>query len=135
MAYATVDDLEKRWRKLTDSEKERAEVLLGDASAFLASELSRVGKSAEDDELLQINLRVVSCAMVKRIMASAVDGNYSQISKTAGSFSEQFTVANPSGDMYLTSNERNLLGIPVKSTKAGFVMYATPSETGDSDDG
>lgn len=129
--FATVDDLEKRWRKLTDEERERAEVLLQDASAYLSSELSRAGKDPEGGEVLLLNLKVVSCAMVKRVMASNVDGNYSQVSKTAGSFSEQFTIANPSGDMYLTSNERNLLGIPVRSMRACQVMY----RTGESDEG
>lgn len=33
MAYATVNDLESRWRDLTPSESERAETLLDDAAS------------------------------------------------------------------------------------------------------
>lgn len=108
MAYATTDDLAERWRDLPEDERRRAAVLLDDAAAILDSLMARhgVGPAGREEQL-----RYVSCQMVRRSMASGVDGDYSSISRTAGSFSEQFAPANPSGDMYLTANERRMLGL------------------------
>jgi len=38
LPFADTDDLESRWRTLTDAEKTTAEVLLGDASNLIVSE-------------------------------------------------------------------------------------------------
>lgn len=108
MAYATVDELVERWRELSDSERRTTAVLLGDAAAILDAELERCGLSSEGRT---DKLRYVSCQMVRRAMASSVEGDVTNVSRTAGSFSESYTLANPSGDMYLTSNERRLLGV------------------------
>lgn len=119
MAYATVEELEERWRDLPETEKGKAAVLLEDAAAILDAELERCGLKPEGRT---DKLRYVSCQMVRRAMASGADaGDYASLSRTAGSFNEQVTFANPSGDMYLTSNERRLLGVQLKRGRAGFV--------------
>ena len=38
-SFATVDDLEARWRPLSEAEAERAVALLSDASAILRTEM------------------------------------------------------------------------------------------------
>lgn len=118
MAYATVDDLTQIWRDLSESEQERAAVLLDYAAALLDAEMERCGVSAEDNPTLLVRLRYVSCKMVQRCMVSGDQPDYSQHMVTAGSFSEQFTYTNPVGDMYLTSNERRLLGVSLKRGRA-----------------
>ena len=119
MAYATVDDLEAIWRALSETERERAAALLDYAAAILDAALARCGLTSDGREK---GLRYVSCQMVRRAMASGTDaGDYASLSRTAGSFNEQVTFANPSGDMYLTSNERRLLGVQLKRGRAGFV--------------
>ena len=119
MAYATVEELEERWRDLSETEKGKAAVLLGDAAAILDAEMGRCGIEAEGRTE---KLRYVSCQMVRRAMASGADGgDYTSVSRTAGSFTEQYSLANPSGDMYLTANERRLLGVQLRRGRAGSV--------------
>lgn len=113
MAYATLDDLQKRWRTLNPSESERATMLLDDAAVLIQAEFRRNQKEIDpEDEMLSSALKIVSCSMVKRMMSTpaAVDG-VSQMGETAGPFNQQFTFANPSGDMYLTTREYGMLGI------------------------
>lgn len=109
MAYATVDDLEARWRQLDADEEERAGVLLDDASAMLDA-LVTVDATDEAQAAL---LRMVSCNMVSRAMlASGSDVmGLSQVDYGMGPFQQTAHFANPSGDMYLTAQERKLLGI------------------------
>lgn len=120
MAYATVEDIEERWRELSDEEKDRAKVLLDDAAVILDAELAARGLSSKGRT---DKLRYVSYQMVRRAMGSAMDGDYASISRTAGSFTEQVTPSNPSGDMYLTKNERRLLGVTLK---AGLIAQVGP---------
>lgn len=118
MAYASVDELAERWRPLSESEKKVAAVLLEDAATILDAELERCHLTAEGRS---DKLRYVSCQMVRRQMASDVGGDFSSISRTAGSFTEQIAPSNPSGDMYLTSNERRLLGVPLNRGRVAHV--------------
>lgn len=111
MAYATIEELEERWRDLSESEKKRAAALLEDAALILDAELERCGLKSEGRT---DKLRYVSCEMVRRTMQSGEYGAVSSVSRTAGSFNEQISPYNPSGDMYLTSNERRLLGVQLK---------------------
>lgn len=111
--YATIEDLESRWRTLDADEKRRAEVKIADASALIASEFANAGIDMPViNELTEANLKAVTCEMVKRSMASPIDqAPVSANSVTAGPFSESFTFANPSGDMYMTSGEKRRLGL------------------------
>lgn len=110
-AFATVGDLEARWRELDGGERERAEALLMDATALISSMRGFCAPEG-DDELALANLTAVTCAVVRRAM-DAGGGAYgvSQQSQTAGSFSESVTYTNPAGDLYLTKAERQRLGI------------------------
>lgn len=108
MSFATVSDLEARWRTLSDSEKDKAEVLLEDASAYLSA-LVCVDPASESQQAI---LRTVTCSMVIRSMSSEQDAfGLSSTSMTAGPYTQSFHFANPSGDFYLTAFERKLLGI------------------------
>ncbi len=119
-AFATVADLEARYRKLEDGERERAAALMGDATAMLTAEHRRVGIPIDPkDELQAVNLKIVCCSMVKRVLASGVLSDVSNHSVTAGPYNEQFTYANPTGNMYLTKEERRILGLPVRRQRIG----------------
>lgn len=109
MAYATVDDLEARYRVLTEDEAERAAVLLNDAAAMLDA-LVRVDPS--DSEQAEL-LKIVSCNMVMRSLLASDNGalGVTQQSMSADIYTQSWTFSNPSGDMYLTKNEKRLLGI------------------------
>ncbi len=111
MAYADVSDLEVRWRTLDESEQERAAVLLDDASAMLDALIT----VDETDESLMKRLKIVVCNMVERAMSTGGDlYGVTQQSMTAVGFSQQFSYANPTGDLYITKAEKRMLKISGK---------------------
>lgn len=111
--YATKEDLQKRWRSLSDVELKRADALLTDASVILATTCRNAGVSIDpSDELQSLAVTTIVCEMVKRAMLSPVDqAPMQQFARTAGSYSESGTYVNPTGDLYLTSAEKQRLGI------------------------
>jgi len=50
------------------------------------------------------------CAMVRRAMTSADREGITQETETTGPFSNSFTYANPGQNLYITKEERELLG-------------------------
>lgn len=122
MAYASHADIEARWRELSATEEAQADTLCADASAIIDS-LVTVG-----DDKLEL-AKVVVCNMVIRAMSAAQSDNFglSQGSMTAGVYTQSWSYANPSGDMYLTKLDKQMLGItrgyigsiPPKITFAG----------------
>lgn len=101
-AFATVEDLEARWRTLSTDEQAVATVLLDDASAMIRATCP----DATDADILKL----VVCAMVKRAMLAADAPGVKTTQETAGPFSQSYTYANPMGDMYVTAAEKRLLG-------------------------
>ncbi len=109
MAFATVGDLEARWHELDEGEEARASVLLDDASSMLASLVD----VDSDDEQQAALLRSVCCSMVIRAMVASASDAYgiSQMSATMGPFGQTVHYQNPSGDLYLTGQEKDMLGV------------------------
>lgn len=109
MAYATVADLEARWRDLSESEEAQASVLLGDAALIIDSFTTI---DSTDEKQLGI-AKYISTAMVERAMISAASDSFgvNNMSATMGPFTQQVTYSNPNGDLYLTSTEKRMLGI------------------------
>ena len=109
MAYATVSDIESRWRALSQDEQSRASVLIDDASAMLTA---LVNVDSDDQEQAYL-LKQVCCSMVIRAMSATEADSFgaSQMSMTAGPYSQSWSYSNPTGDMYLTKLEKRLLGI------------------------
>lgn len=110
---ATLDDLEERWRKLTEREKGSAKALLQDASAQICSLLG----CRELDDILMRNCKAVACRAVKRAMRDRDElFGASQGNPDAQIWPE----AVPNGDIYLTTQERELLGIGSHIGTVGF---------------
>lgn len=109
MAYATVEDLEARWRTLDSDEEARSAVLLDDASVMLTEQ---VEVDPEDTQQAAL-LKIVCCNMVIRAMLASESDAYgvSQIDYGMGPFSQAAHFANPNGDLYLTGQEKDLLDI------------------------
>lgn len=109
MAYATVEDLESRWKVLTDAEQATAETLLEDAATYLNA---LVAVDPEDETQMQI-LKMVSCSMVQRSMIAQQNDSFGikQQTISADIYSQSVTYSNPTGDFYLTGSEKRLLGI------------------------
>ena len=104
-AFATVDDLEKRWHALASEERGKAEALLDDASDLIRSTCPLWAEASA------ATLKRVCCAAAKRAMLSG-DGiaGISQHTETAGSYSESYSYSNPAGELYLTASEKAALG-------------------------
>lgn len=121
-AYASVDELESRWRTLSDAEKERASVLLDDAAVRIDI-YAPLGETPTE-QAVAIR-KIVSCNMVQRSMAAGEGPGVTQGSETAGPFSASWTFANPTGDMYLSRSDRALLG--GGRARAGSVSMLGPT--------
>lgn len=108
MAFATVQDLESRWRDLTEDEEAKAAVLLEDAAVYLES---LVVVDPEDEHQASA-LNIVSCNIVRRMM-NVTDDMYgvTEGTMTADIYTQRFTYSNPNGNMYITKPEKRMLGI------------------------
>ena len=104
--YATVDDIEARWRPLSTADQTRAAALISDATVMIDSLVT-----IDDTTLDRAN--VVCCNMVIRAMSASQSDSFglSQSSMTAGPYTQSWSYANPSGDMYMTKMEKRMLGI------------------------
>lgn len=127
MAYATIADLESRWRTLTSDEQAVALTLLDDAAVLIDS----MGTPSSDAAAL-----IVSCDMVRRSMSMSQADAYglSQASMTAGPYAQQWTYANPTGELYLTRTERKMLGFLGGSIGLARPAYGRLEPEVDSDD-
>ena len=112
-AYATLEDLQSRWRSLSADEQQRATTLLSDAAVKIALACKQSGIAIDAaDELQSEALKSINCEMVKRAMMSPIDmPPMSSFAQTAGSYSESQTYVNPTGDLYMTLGEKKMLGI------------------------
>lgn len=112
-AYATLEDLQSRWRLLSADEQQRATTLLSDAAVKIALACKQSGVAIDAADELQIEaLKSINCEMVKRAMLSPIDmPPMSSFAQTAGSYSESQTYVNPTGDLYMTLGEKKMLGI------------------------
>lgn len=128
--FASVEDLEQRYRSLESSEKTKAEALLQDATALITSELRCANVAIrEDDELQRSALRAVTCSVVRRALAGGCGDSITQSSTTTGPFSRQVTFANPTADLYLTKQDKRALGI----NQGGGFFFIRPKIGGDDD--
>ena len=112
-AYATLEDLQSRWRQLSADEQQRATTLLSDAAVKIALACKQSGVAIDAADGLQSEaLKSINCEMVKRAMMSPIDmPPVSSFAQTAGSYSESQTYVNPTGDLYMTLGEKKMLGI------------------------
>jgi hypothetical protein len=104
--YASVEELEARFRPMDTQERVKAAALLCDASLMLDAECARA-EASPDAGLL----KVVCIDMVKRTMQAGGLPSASNLQQAAGPFSMGVTFANPTGDMYLTKANKRLLGL------------------------
>ena len=103
MVYATFEDIAKR-KPVERSEMERCEALLEDAGIII--DAFNVKAAAESK-------RLVSCNMVIRVLGSGEEGvpiGTTQATASALGYSQSWTNANGSGELYLTKLDKKILG-------------------------
>lgn len=118
-AFASVEDLEARWRTLTTDEQAMAQVELLDATAYIAGQLRKYDVPIDGSDEVQAQLLAkVTCDVVRRSMSPRLDSMsgtpmapYTEATVTADVFTESYKFANPLGDYYLTGAEKSALGI------------------------
>lgn len=109
--YATVAELEARWRPLTPVEQTKAAILLDDASAKIRTTIKGIDARLDADDDLRRNATRIVCAMVQRAMDAPDDAvGVATVQETVGPFSRSFNYANPIGDLYLRKEEKRDLG-------------------------
>lgn len=119
-AFATVDDYERRYGIVADREK-LAEVLL-DASRLIAAECAAGGVDAGAPEKAGVLLQVCRSVAARAMQSDAagVPLGVTQFSQGAAGFSESWSMANPSAEVYMTKAERRALGL--RSQAVAFVQ-------------
>lgn len=105
--FATVEDYEARYGEVDDDK--RISTLLSDASAFVASQPGFAVR--EGDDLQAAALTVVTCSLVYRKVTAGDYAGLSSVSQGGGGYTASVSVYNPSGDFFLTKQERRMLGI------------------------
>lgn len=113
--FATIDDINaRRATPLTGTAATMAATKARGASSIIQRRLSASGidwatKWAKDETYAEL-LTTTTCAMVERAIISALPGVKSR-QQSAGPYSVTDTMANPTGDLFITSAEKEALGI------------------------
>lgn len=113
--FATVADLSAGWSGYEDAMEEQAETMLARVSMRLAAMLKSHGIDVDRyDDVQSAILKDVTCEVVRRSLSSqnVADGMpVSQFTETATPYSNSYTFSNANGDVYLTRQEKELLGL------------------------
>lgn len=107
-AFATVEDLQLGWKTLTEAEQAVAGELLLRATAKILGAGLVVDAS---DEVQAMNLKTVTCDMVRRAMNAGTLEGIASASQTIGSSTASLQISNPDGALYISRKEEALLGI------------------------
>lgn len=107
MAYATVEDVEKGFRTLTDDERTKCEALLDEADILIDAVASTAETNAK---------KVAECRIVRRALGDGSSGNFpmgsTQGSMSALGYSQSWTISNGgAGELYIGKTEKVILGI------------------------
>lgn len=121
--FATLEELKQRWPDFPPGADAHATVNLEDASQFI---LDTVPTATNADPKTR---RRIVCSVVKRSMeaAAADSAGFDTVQIGTGPFQYGGKVANPSGDFYLTKQEKTALGAGAQ--KAFGVQIAGSSAT------
>ena len=114
--FATVEDVNALWRKMTAEEQKRAEALLPIVAASLRMEADKVGKDLDEMIADKPHLGVVAKSVVvdvvaRTLMTSTDMEPMSQITQSAGGYSASGTFLVPGGGLFIKKSELARLGL------------------------
>lgn len=131
MEWATYDDYLLRYPSDASESENTVKTRLGDVSALITSKLDAAGvdystlEDADGNETaLRHNLRTVTCAVLSRSLRTAAAAGISQESQMVGQLQQSYTYANPLGNLYLTNDEKSLLGISEAEGRGTQLFYS-----------
>nr|DAP67683.1 MAG TPA: hypothetical protein [Caudoviricetes sp.] len=114
--FATVEDVELLWRKLTPEEKERATALIPIIADSLRNEAFKVNKNLgkmiqENPSLSSVAKSVVVDVVARTLLTSTTDEPMVQTSQSALGYSFSGTYLVPGGGLFIKKNELARLGL------------------------
>ncbi|PJM72337.1 hypothetical protein CS006_10395 [Bifidobacterium primatium] len=114
--FATVDDLEKRWHTLTESERTQAGELLEDASEIIRNRIAPYPETRESgwETAHARGLAIICCQMVRTAMEQQVAGmqtGVTQSTETTGPFSNSYSWLSPDGYLRWNTDYLDVLGL------------------------
>lgn len=114
--FATIEDIEELWRKLTEEEKLRAGKLLEIVSDSLRNEADKIGKNLDgmiqEKEFLKNVAKSVTVDVVARTLMTSTDSEpMTQISESALGYSMTGTYLVPGGGLFIKKSELARLGL------------------------
>lgn len=110
MAFASVEELAMRWRKLSPEEMELADILLEDAETYLRTVYPR----CKDEDVLCI----ASCDMVRHAMTAAADAfGLDAIGVEA---TQPWANIASAGDMWMSKSVKSML---TGGARIGFARF------------
>lgn len=113
-SFATLDDLQKMWRNLQPTERERAEVLLDIVSDMLREEAYQYGRDLDNMILERKSFRnVVKSVTVdvvsRALMTSTNQEPMTQFAQSAMGYSVSGSYLVPGGGIYIKESEKKRL--------------------------
>lgn len=114
--FATIEDLEKLWRVLKPTERERAEGLLEIVSDSLRVEADKVGKNLDemsaDSGAYASVLKSVTVDVVARTLMTSTDQEpMTQMTESALGYSYSGSFLIPGGGLFIKDTELKRLGL------------------------
>ena len=114
--FATIEDLEKLWRVLKPTERERAQSLLETVSDSLRVEANKVGKNldelAADSDAYASVLKSVTVDVVARTLMTSTDHEpMTQMTESALGYSYSGSFLVPGGGLFIKDSELRRLGL------------------------
>ena len=124
--FATVEDLNQLWRKMTAEEEERATKLLPVVSDTLRNEAIKVGKDLDQMVIERPSfasvVKMVTVDVVARTLNTSTTGEpMSQESQSALGYTWSGTFLTPGGGLFIKSSELARLGL--KRQQIGVIDF------------
>lgn len=113
-SFATLDDLQKMWRNLKPTERERAEALLNTVSDMLREEAYQYGKDLDnmilERESFRNVVKSVTVDVVSRaLMTSTTQEPMTQFAQSAMGYSVSGSYLVPGGGIFIKESEKKRL--------------------------
>ncbi|WP_217951368.1 phage Gp19/Gp15/Gp42 family protein [Granulicatella adiacens] len=113
-SFATLDDLQKMWRNLQPTERERAEALLDTVSDMLREEAYQYGRDLDnmilERESFRSVVKSVTVDVVSRaLMTSTTQEPMTQFAQSAMGYSVSGSYLVPGGGIFIKESEKKRL--------------------------